>query len=119
MTQKLATPQNLRLLAPCATRAYYKDNVLMPREQGDYYADPIDVAERVVRIIGLHDNCADPAKVTLASSFSSLGLSALDMCEVYIGCEREFDLEMSEEDCEQMHSVNDLVEFLARHPSTK
>ena len=91
----------------------------MPREQGEYYADPMDVAERVVRILGLHDNCADPAAVTLGSSFESLGLNALDMCEVYIGCEKEFDLEISEDDCEQMQSVQDLVEFLARHPSTK
>jgi hypothetical protein len=41
-------------------RSYYKDNVLMPREQGDYYADPMDVAERVVRLIALHDNVRDP-----------------------------------------------------------
>ena len=118
-SQRALTLARPSLLAPLATRAYYKDNVLMPREQGEYYADPMDVAERVVRLIGLHDNCADPAKVTLGSSFDSLGLSALDMCEVYIGCEREFDMQISEEDCEAMQSVNDLVEFLARNPATK
>ena len=41
------------------------------------------------------------------------------MCEVYIGVEREFDMQISEEDCEAMESVNDLVEFLARNPATK
>ena len=91
----------------------------MPREQGDYYADPMDVAERVVRLIGLHDNCSDPSAVTLSKPFTSLGLNALDMCEIFLGCEREFDLEISEEDCEAMTTVNDLVEHLARHPSTK
>ena len=100
-------------------RGYYKDNVLMPREQGEYYADPMDVAERVVRLVALHDNCADPAKVVLAAPFQTLGLNALDMVEVFIGCEREFDLEISEEDCEEMSTINDLVEFLARHPNTK
>ena len=108
-----------RMVALAPMRGYYKDNVLMPREQGEYYADPMEVAERVVRLIGLHDNCSDPAAVTLGASFESLGLNALDLCEVYIGCEREFDLEISEEDCEAMFSVNDLVEHLARHPSTK
>lgn len=101
--------------AVCAfpTRSYYKDNVLMPREYGDYYADPLDVAQRVVRLIALHEKVANPSSVTTGATFSSLGLNALDMCEVFIGVEREFDLEISEEDCEAMTTVNDLVEFLA------
>ena len=58
-----------RVFAMAPTRAYYKDNILMPREQGDYYADPMDVAERVTRIIALHDNCSEPSKVHLAAKF--------------------------------------------------
>jgi NADH dehydrogenase (ubiquinone) 1 alpha/beta subcomplex 1 len=77
----------------------------MPREKGEYYADPMDVAERVVRLIALHDNVRDPASVTLSSHFSELGLNALDMCEVFIGIEREFDLEIADEDCETMQTV--------------
>lgn len=100
-------------------RSYYKDDVLMTRVYGDYYTDPMDVADRVVRILALHDNVTDPAAVTVGKTFEEIGLNALDMCEVFIGVEREFDLEISEEDCEEMRSVNDLVEFLARNPSTK
>lgn len=102
-----------------SVRTYYPDKVLMKRGKGDYYSDPMEVAERVVRLIALHDACSDPAKVTPNQSFSSLGLNALDMCEVFIGCEREFDLEIAEENCEQMHTVNDLIEFLAKNPATK
>lgn len=91
----------------------------MPREQGEYYADPIDVAERTVRVIGLHDNVNDPSAVTVSKTFEELGLNALDMAEIFLGVEREFDLEISEEDCEAMRTVNDLVEFLAKNPSTK
>ena len=108
-----------RIAMMASVRCYYKDNVLMPREQGEYYADPLEVAERVVRLIALHDNVRDPASVTLASNFYELGLNALDMCEVFIGVEREFDLEISEEDCEAMSSIKELVEFLSKHPSTK
>ncbi len=100
-------------------RGYYKDDILMPREQGEYYADPMDVAERTVRVIGLHDNVNDPSAVTVSKTFEELGLNALDMAEIFLGVEREFDLEISEEDCEAMRTVNDLVEFLARNPSTK
>ena len=122
LTQRQAVAHTMRMTRMAAmapARAYYKDNVLMPREKGEYYADPMDVAERVVRLVALHDNCNDPAAVTLGASFSQVGLNALDMCEVYLGCEREFDLEISEEDCEAMVTVNDLVEHIARHPSTK
>ena len=122
LTQRLATTTSMNrmvMMAAVQRRTYYPNNVLMPREQGDYYADPMDVAERVVRLIGLHDNCSDPAAVTLSKPFASLGLNSLDLCEIFLGCEREFDLEISEEDCEMMTTVNDLVEHLARHPSTK
>ena len=79
----------------------------------------MDVAERVVRLIALHDNVNDPAAVTTNKKFEELGLNALDMCEIFIGVEREFDLEIAEESCEAMTTVNDLVEFLARSPATK
>jgi acyl carrier protein len=49
----------------------------------------------------------------------SLGLNALDMVEVFLAIEREFDMEIDEEDCEKMTTVNDLVEFLARSSATK
>lgn len=95
------------------------DGVLMKREQGSYYSDPMEVAERVVRLIALHDACRDPASVTLGKTFVEIGLNALDMCEVFIGVEREFDLEIAEEECEQMRTVNDLVEFLSKNSATK
>lgn len=89
-----------RVLLSCSVRSYYPDDVLMPRAQGEYYSDPKEVAERVVRILALHDACRDPSSVTLGQSFEQLGLNALDMCEVFIAIEREFDLEISEESCE-------------------
>ena len=62
-------------------RTYYKDNVLMPREYGDgYYSDPVNVAERVVRLIALHDNLKiNPSEIEVGHSFHQLGLNALDL----------------------------------------
>ena len=116
---KMATSMPPRMLALAPVRTYYPDNVLMPREKGEYYSDPVSVAERVVRLMALHDSVNDPAGVSTAASFESLGFNALDMVEIFLGCEKEFDLEISEEDCETLSTVNDLVEFLAKHPSTK
>jgi hypothetical protein len=41
----------------------------MTRTQGEYYSDPMVVAERVVRLFALHDNVQDPESVTLNSTF--------------------------------------------------
>ena len=96
-------------------RGYFKDNVIMERNYGDgYMIDPIETAERVVRCIALHDNVIDPSDITLGKSFEDIGLNALDLCEIYIMLEKEFDFEISEDDCETFQTVNDLVEFIAR-----
>lgn len=62
-------------------RTYYPDNVLMPREYGDgYFCDPKETAERVVRLISLHDNLKiNPSDIEVGHSFDQLGLNALDM----------------------------------------
>ena len=100
-------------------RTYYPNGQLMKRDEGDYYADPVEVAERVVRLIALHDNVKNPSAVTLESEFSTLGFNVLDMQEIFLQAEREFDVEISEDDCESFHSVNDLVENISRNFYTK
>lgn len=60
-------------------RYYYPNGQLMEREDGDYYSDPIMVAERIVRLVALHDNVRDPTSVTLNSTFEDLGLNSLDL----------------------------------------
>ena len=107
MPQMIVTPMS---------RSYYPDNVLMPREYGDgYFSDPVHTAERIVRILALHDNIKDPSAITTGQTFEEIGLNELDMCEVYIMLEKEFDFEISEDDCESFKTVNDLVEFVARN----
>ena len=100
-------------------RPYYPAEALMKREEGDYFSAPIATAERVVRLIALHDNVKDPAAVTLNSTWQELGLNELDLCEIFLQAEREFDVEISEEDCESFHTVNDFVEHLAQNFYTK
>ena len=97
-------------------RGYYKDNVLMERNYGDgYMIDPVDAAERIVRCIALHDHVIDPSEITLGKTLEEIGLNDLDMCEIYIMLEKEFDFEISEDDCETFKTVNDLVEFISRN----
>ena len=103
------------------SRCYYKNDVLMPREYGDgYMADPIDVAERLIRLISLHDNLkVNPSEIVPGNTFEEIGLNDLDMVEVLLGAEREFDLELSDDACESFTTINDIVEHLARNFYTK
>lgn len=89
----------------------------MPREYGDgYFSDPIIVAERIVRLIALHDNLKiNPSDITVGHSFDDLGLNELDMCEVLLMIEKEFDFEISEDDCETFTTINDIVENVSRN----
>lgn len=91
----------------------------MSREEGSYYGDPKEVAERSIRLIALHDNVKDPSAVTLASTFEEIGLNSLDVTEILLAAEREFDLELADEDCESLQTVNDMVELLARSYAVK
>ncbi len=87
----------------------------MKRVEGEYYSDPLVVAERVVRLVALHDAVKDPEAITVKATFDELGLNPLDQVELFLAAEKEFDLEISEDDCESFTTVNDLVEFLARN----
>ena len=112
----MTSVNNMSIFGAQTVRGYYKDNVLMPREYGDgYMSDPVVTAERVVRCIALHDNVNDPSSITLGATFEELGLNELDMVEIYLMLEKEFDFEISEDDCESFTTVNDLVENIARN----
>ena len=88
----------------------------MEREYGDgYMACPIDTAERIVRCIALHDHVNNPAGITLGNSFHELGLNALDLCEICMAVEKEFDFEMAEDIVETFTTVNDMVEHVSRN----
>ena len=108
-------------LVKMPVRNYYKDGVLMPREYGDgYMADPIDTAERVIRLISLHDNLkVNPSDLVTGMTFQEIGLNDLDMVEVFLGLEREFDFEISDDQCESFTTINDVVEHIARHFNSK
>ena len=88
---------------------------LMKRDEGDYYADPMNVGERVVRIIALHDKIKNPAGVTPGSSLQELGINDLDLAEIMLLVDQEFNIEVPEDDCETFHTVDDIIENVCRN----
>ena len=56
---------------------------------------------------------ADPAEITLESSFiDDLGADSLDIVELIMALEEEFDLQIPEEDAEKIATVGDAVNYV-------
>lgn len=56
----------------------------------------------------------DPEKVNAAASFiDDLGADSLDIVELVMAMEEEFDLEIPDEDAEKLKTVNDVQTYLS------
>jgi len=74
-----------------------------------------DVFERVKKII-VDRLDVDESKVTLEASFKDdLGADSLDIVELVMELEDEFDMEISDEDAEKISSVGEVVEYIKAH----
>lgn len=58
----------------------------------------------------------EPDEVTLESSFiDDLGADSLDIVELIMALEEEFDMEIPDEEAEKMTTVGDVVEYIKSH----
>ncbi|MBV7271961.1 acyl carrier protein [Clostridium thailandense] len=58
----------------------------------------------------------DADEVNMESSFvDDLGADSLDIVELIMALETEFDLEIPDEDAEKIATVNDVVEYIKAH----
>ncbi len=58
----------------------------------------------------------DPEKVTLEASFiDDLGADSLDIVELIMALEEEFDLEIPDEEAEKVTTVGDVVEYIKKN----
>ena len=78
-----------------------------------------NVEERVRKII-CDQLAVDTDKVTLSASFiDDLGADSLDIVELVMTMEEEFDLDIPDEDAEKMKSVGDVVKYIAEKATAK
>jgi len=58
----------------------------------------------------------DESKVVMEATFKEdLGADSLDVVELIMELEDEFDLEISDEDAEKITSVGDVVTYISQH----
>lgn len=71
-----------------------------------------DTIERVTQII-VDRLSVDESKVTLEASFKDdLGADSLDVVELVMELEDEFDMEISDDDAEKIATVGDVVNYI-------
>lgn len=71
--------------------------------------------ERVKKIIVAQLDI-DESQVTLDSSFvDDLGADSLDVVELIMALEQEFNIEIPDEDAEKIITVNDAVQYVANN----
>ena len=71
--------------------------------------------ERVKNVI-VDQLSVDADEVTLEASFvDALGADSLDVVELIMGLETEFDIEIPDEDADKIRTVGDAVEYIKSH----
>ncbi|MFB9273663.1 acyl carrier protein [Cohnella sp. CIP 111063] len=74
-----------------------------------------DVLDRVKRIV-IERLGVEEAEVTPEASFKDdLGADSLDVVELVMELEDEFDLEISDEDAEKITTVGEVVKYIQSH----
>lgn len=71
-----------------------------------------EVFEKVKEIIVEQLQVADTAVTLEASFIDDLGADSLDLVELIMALEEEFDIEIPDADAEKVTTVNDVVEYI-------
>ena len=77
----------------------------------------MSVGERVKEII-VDQLGVDASEVTPEAKFiDDLGADSLDIVELVMALEEEYDIEISDEEAEKIQTVGDAIEFIKAHQS--
>ncbi len=74
-----------------------------------------EVFEKVKSIIIEQLGVADTAVTMEASFIDDLGADSLDIVELIMALEEEFDIEIPDADAEKVVTVSDVVEYIKEH----
>lgn len=78
-----------------------------------------DTFDRIKKIITDHTDIEE-SKITLDSSFSDdLGADSLDIVEIIMALEEQFEIEITDEEANNLLSVKDAVDFVNNKLSKK
>ena len=85
------------------------------KEVNYYNMGSEEVLEKVKNIIVEQLGVADTAVTMEASFIDDLGADSLDIVELIMALEEEFDIEIPDADAEKVVTVGDVVEYIKEH----
>lgn len=71
-----------------------------------------DITEKVINII-VEKLDIDRASVRLDATLADLGADSLDLVEIVMKIEEEFEIEINDEMIEKLHNVQDLINYVS------
>ncbi|MGQ9858425.1 MAG: acyl carrier protein [Thermodesulfobacteriota bacterium] len=78
-------------------------------------ADLEQITRRLKEIIAEQLGISEEEIVPEASFVDDLGADSLDLVELIMALEEEFDMEISDEDAEKIQTVQDAINYIAEH----
>ncbi|MGI5876053.1 MAG: acyl carrier protein [Dethiobacteria bacterium] len=76
----------------------------------------MDIFEKVRTLI-VEQLDVDSKKITTETTFEDIDADSLDVVELVMALEEEFDLEIADEDVEQIKTVGDIVNYIEENIS--
>jgi acyl carrier protein len=83
----------------------------LKKEGGDFMAIEKRVKEIIVEQLGVNENEVTPE----AKFVDDLGADSLDLVELVMALEEEYNIEISDEDAEKILTVGDAIEYIKSH----
>ncbi|NVL90158.1 MAG: acyl carrier protein [Desulfobacterales bacterium] len=75
----------------------------------------MSVKEKIKKIIAEKLSVEPDEVVQKASFVDDLGADSLDLVELIMAMEEEFDIEISDEDAEKLQTVQDAIDYIKKH----
>ena len=75
----------------------------------------MDIQEKVIEIIANQLSVPKEKVVPQASFQDDLGADSLDLVELTMAMEEEFNVEISDEDAEKLQTVQDVLDYVKKH----
>ncbi len=105
-------PRRLRVISLLKPDVVYQSEFCRPNLETCFMATPEEISERVKSIIVEQLGVSLEEVTPQASFIEDLGADSLDIVELIMALEEEYDMEIPDEDAEKIQTVDDVTKYI-------